>query len=102
MNYSTQVSYDQDFYRWALHTADLLKTGQFLEVERKNLVEEIETIARHEKREFVNRLIILIAHLLKWKFKPDRRSNSWRFTIREQRNRLLTLLEDSPSLKCEL
>ena len=38
-------------------------------------------------------------HLLKYKYQPDRRSNSWLNTIDEQRNQLELLLEYSPSLK---
>ena len=38
-------------------------------------------------------------YLLKYKYEPSRRSNSWRSTIREHRQRLTESFQDSPSLK---
>jgi hypothetical protein len=32
-------------------------------------------------------------------YQPDKHSNSWRYTIIEQRRRILDAFEDSPSLK---
>jgi hypothetical protein len=49
-----------------------------------------------------SRLIILIAHLLKWQFQPEQQSNSWRGSIREQRAKLLHLFKHLPSLKRHL
>jgi hypothetical protein len=40
-----------------------------------------------------SRLVVLMSHLLKWEYQPDRRSGSWRGTIREQRRELRQLLE---------
>jgi hypothetical protein len=64
-----------------------------------NLLEEIEALSRHERRELKNRLRVLLAHLLKWQFQPMRRSTSWTNTIQEQREEVCELLEDSPSLR---
>jgi hypothetical protein len=47
----------------------------------------------------VNRLAVLIAHLLKWEFQPDFRGRSWHGTIKEQRLRINEIVEDNPSLK---
>jgi hypothetical protein len=38
-------------------------------------------------------------HLLQWHYQPEKRSESWRSTITEQRICIEGLLEDSPSLK---
>jgi len=38
-------------------------------------------------------------HLLKWEMQPERRSGSWRSTIRIQRRDLLRLLKWMPSLR---
>ena len=46
--------------------------------------------------------MILIAHLLKWQFQPEKRSNSWQNSIDEQRIQIVKQLEDSPSLKNQL
>ncbi len=59
-------------------------------------------MGRSEKRELVNRLAVLLAHLLKWQYQPGRRGASWRLTIEEQRQRLAAHLGDNPSLKAAL
>ena len=59
-------------------------------------------MGRGEKRELVNRLTILLMHLLKWHFQPGFRSTSWSSSIREQRIRLRSHLRDNPSLKGKL
>lgn len=91
--------YEQDFYMWIETTAKQLKEGKFDEVDLTNLIEEIESMGRSEKRELKSRLIVLLMHLLKWQYQPEKRSESWRSTISEQRICIEGLLEDSPSLK---
>jgi len=91
--------YDQDFYLWIETTAQQLKEGRFSEVDLENLVEEIESMGRSEKRALESNLVILLMHLLKYKYQPERRTNSWLSTIFEHRRRLNKHLQDSPSLK---
>jgi len=55
-----------------------------------------------ERRELGNRLAVLLAHLLKWQFQPERRGTSWRLTIKEQRQRSARVLRQNPSLKSRL
>lgn len=91
--------YEADFYAWTQEQVSLLRTQQWNELDVLNLIEEIEALGRKERQELRNRLGILLGHLLKWQFQPDKRSNSWLGTIREQRIQIKLLLEDSPSLK---
>lgn len=44
-------------------------------------------------------MAVLLGHLLKWQFQASHRSKSWLATIREQRRRLIILLEENPSLQ---
>lgn len=97
-----QQEYEKDFYAWALHNAQLLRKGKLSEIDIENIAEEIESMGKSEKRELINRLILLIAHLLKWKLQKVRRSKSWVLTIKNQRIELNDLLAESPSLKKEL
>ncbi|TAD97294.1 MAG: DUF29 domain-containing protein [Oscillatoriales cyanobacterium] len=90
---------EQDFCLWIEATAQNLKEGKFNQIDIPNLVEEIESMGRSEKRELKNRLIVLLMHLLKWEYQPEKRSQSWRSTIAEQRICIESLLEDSPSLQ---
>jgi Domain of unknown function DUF29 len=91
--------YEQDFYSWIQHHVALLKDSRFDEIDVDNLIEELEGMAKKDERELISRLIILIAHLLKWQYQPDMQSNSWLSSIIEQRAQVLFLLEDVPSLR---
>ena len=91
--------YDQDFYLWIETTAKQLKEGRFSEIDLENLIEEIESMGRSEKRALESNLVVLLMHLLKYKYQLEKRSNSWLSTIFEHRRRLNKNLQDSPSLK---
>lgn len=107
---STSVSglYDTDFLAWVEATTQLLKQGKFSELDIKNLIEEVEDLGKRDKREVQSNLVVLLTHLLKWKYQQNRRSypesdndkydNSWARTIAEHRDRIQRSLEDSPSL----
>jgi len=90
--------YEQDLFAWTQQQVYLLTHQRWHELDVENLIDELEGMARRDRREMINRLIILIAHLLKWKFQPDHQSGSWRGSIQEQRLQLNGLLEDTPSL----
>ncbi len=96
------VNYQNDFYGWANEQAALLRSGDLAAADIANIAEEIESMGRGEKRELVNRLAVLLTHLLKWQFQPGFRGSSWSSSVREQRIRLNSLLLDNPSLKSKL
>jgi hypothetical protein len=68
-----------------MKNAALLRQRRLAEIDIDNIAEELESMGRSEKRELVNRLAVLLTHLLKWRSQLNRRSNSWRYTMREQR-----------------
>ena len=96
--------YDQDFYVWTQQQAVLLRAKKWRELDYGNLAEELEALGKRDRRELEHRLEVLVMHLLKWCYQPERRDRSrgWRSTIREQRRRLARLLQDSPSLRSEV
>lgn len=94
--------YERDFYAWANEQAALLRSGRFDAADIAHIAEEIESMGRTEKRELVNRLVVLMLHLLKWRFQPALRGNSWRLSVKEQRYRLADHIADNPSLKSKL
>ena len=67
---STKTIYEQDFYAWLMENAQLLRQGRLAEIDVNNIVEELESMGRRERRELVNRLALLFAHLLKWQYQP--------------------------------
>jgi len=52
-----------------------------------------------EKNTHQNNLIVVLQHLLKYKYQPQRRTSSWLSSIVEHRDRLEEALADSPSLR---
>lgn len=94
--------YETDFYGWTQEQASLLRSGQLSELDTQNLLEEIEAMGRSELRELVNRLKVLLIHLLKWKHQPSFRGRSWLLTIEEQRNQVDDVIGDNPGLKPKL
>lgn len=96
------IKHDEDFYGWAVNTALLLREGRMSEIDIDSLIEEMDDMASSEKRQLVNRLSVLIAHLLKWQFQPAMRGHSWIYTIKEQRLQAKDIYIDNPSLKNKL
>ena len=94
--------YEKDVYGWAIHTATLLRNKRMSEVDFDNIIEEMESLGRSEKHELINRLAILIAHLLKWQYQPTMQGHSWKYSIIEQREQAKIHLSDNPSLKSKM
>ena len=90
---ATAALYEADETAWLEATADLIRSGRLPEVDLNNLAEYLTDMARRDRREVFSRLVVLLSHLLKWEYQPERRSGSWRGTIREQRRELRQLLE---------
>ncbi|MCU0552857.1 MAG: DUF29 domain-containing protein [Leptolyngbya sp. Prado105] len=91
--------YEKDFVAWLDRTAAKLKQRRFEEIDLENLIEEIEGLARRDRRELKNRLKVLLSHLLKRLYVNSPNDyRGWEITIREQRQQLSDLLEQSPSL----
>jgi len=99
---SNSTLYDHDFYAWSQEQARLLRSGKLSEADLEHIAEEIESMGKTEKRELINRLAVLLLHLLKWQYQPGRRGASWQATIRVQRRDLHRHLVDNPSLKSKL
>jgi hypothetical protein len=96
---NTANLYDRDYYLWLSHTAQLIKENRFSEVDAANLIEEIEDMGRSEQRAIESNLVVVILHLLKYKYQSEKRTNSWKASIREHRRRLKKAFSVSPSLK---
>lgn len=99
MHSETITLYDADFYGWTQQQSELLRSRQLDQLDINNLVEEIESLGRQERRELENRLAVLVGHLLKWHYQPKQRSRSWFATIDDQRERIARLIKQNPSLK---
>jgi hypothetical protein len=95
--------YEQDYNLWLEQIIQQLRAAEgdrvFAGIDLKNLLEELESMGRSEKRAVYSNFKILLMHLLKYRYQPEKRSNSWRRTIREHRQSLQEAFRDSPSLR---
>lgn len=86
-------------------TVTALQSKAFDQVDWENVIEEIESMGRSERRELKSRLIALLEYLLKLPYWADERAfneRGWRNTIIEQRRQIQLVLQDSPSLRATL
>lgn len=102
--------YRTDYSAWARRHAELLRAGRYAELDLEHLLEELGDMGKSERRELESRLLILLAHLLKWDYQyqtlterwREFRGDSWRATIVEQRKQIAVLLRQSPGLESAL
>ncbi|MFM7437214.1 MAG: DUF29 domain-containing protein [Snowella sp.] len=92
--------YEQDILLWVEETVNKLKAKDFESLDLDNLIEEVESLGISQKKELINRLIVLLEHLLKRLYVDlPYDYNGWERTIRTQRNNLQVLIKQVPSLK---
>jgi len=97
-----QQLYEADLHLWASQQAALVREGRLSELDLVHIAEELDDVGNEIYQRLESALTILLAHMLKWDFQPDRRSRSWEATIREHRRRVEKLLKQNPSLKSKL
>ena len=60
--------------------------------------ELIQALSRSEKRALKSQLIRLMLHIIKWQSQPERRSLSWVASIKDARDEIADIQEETPSL----
>jgi len=95
----TTISYETDIVAWANQQAWLVRNKKFDLLDLEHIAEEIESVGISEQRELASRMAVLLQHLLKWQYQPERRGISWQLTIRNQREKIKRRLKKTPSLK---
>jgi hypothetical protein len=93
-----RVSYDADFAAWSADQAGRLRGLRPAGLDWGNLAEEVESLGLSDKRAVASDLKVVLEHLIRWRYQPAKRSASWSDSIEEHRDRILRILEDSPSL----
>ncbi|EAZ92749.1 DUF29 domain-containing protein [Crocosphaera chwakensis] len=97
---SNKTLYNQDFALWIEETIKQLKSGNFSQVDLDNLIEEVESLGKSQRKAVRSYLIRLLEHLLKRRYVMMFDCyRGWEIEIRNFRQRLKLELEDSPSLK---
>ena len=94
--------YDTDYQLWLDKTVAQLKTHDFSSIDLENLIEEIASLGKSDKRSISSYLMRLCEHLLKIKYWESEREMSlrgWKLEVRNFRLQIQAILQDSPSLK---
>jgi Domain of unknown function DUF29 len=112
-------SYERDFSAWALAQAAALRAVRdavasagrrrvdlepvLRTLDWDNLAEEIEGLARRDRRELASRIVTIMEHLAKLEnslaSEPRR---GWIDTVEREREEALEIMRDSPSLRREI
>ena len=87
----------ESHYQTAVEIERSLLEGDFDEAEA-GIKELINALGRSEKRALKSQLIRLMAHIIKWKTQPDRRSRAWVATIYNAREEIADIQGETPSL----
>jgi uncharacterized protein DUF29 len=96
-------AYDADFCAWAAAQAKLLRAGRLAEADIAHIAEEIEALAKRDRRELASRIRTVIEHQMKLAASPSTEPRAgWEATINRERVEIDELLEESPSLRVAL
>lgn len=102
VNVKSSSLYDTDFQLWIEQTVEQLRGRNFSQLDLENLIEEIESLGRSEKRTISSYLMRLCEHILKlkyWESERERCFRGWKLEIANFRLDIQAMLDDSPSLK---
>ena len=81
--------YLRDETAWLDLMAETARDGRVTELDLQNLAEYLSDMATRDRREVNSRLVVLLAHHLKWDYQPEKRSRSWRTTLIVQQYELI-------------
>lgn len=103
-----EFDYEYDLFAWTQRQAAALRlavtTGETDRIDWLNIAEEIESLGGRQRSEAHDRLYGVTACLLKLLYCPhlkERNHRLWRVIIRQQRNHLEYIFDDSPSLRAK-
>lgn len=102
---STTSLYERDFFHWTQEQTELLRRASNLclnappGLDWEHIAEEIEQLGKDKLDDLYARYVVLVAHLLKWRYQPKGKCGSWRGTINEQRFRIARVIRKNPSIR---
>lgn len=91
--------YEDDYVRWCFDQAELLRRNRFTALDAPNLIEELESMGNEQRHALRSSYRLIMMHLLKWQFQPEKRTRSWRVTITRERVNVSDREKDSKTLR---
>lgn len=76
-----QKLFEEDETAWREATIANLAAGKLNEVDFVNVAVSLIEMSKSEQRSVRSHVIVLMTHLLKWKWQPKKRSRSWASSI---------------------
>ncbi len=90
--------YEADEHEWIAAQVAALTDGHLDRLDRVHLIEYLTEMTIRDRRELQSRLTVLLHHLLKVRFQPERLTRSWVLTILEQQREIRSIMGGIPSL----
>jgi hypothetical protein len=94
----SSADYAEDFYGWCLEQAAHLRQARLEALDLESLAEEIESLGNEQPRALRSSYRILLIHLLKWRYQPERRTRGWAGSIVRERGNAADRLEGNRGL----
>jgi hypothetical protein len=94
----TTPDYDTDFYAWTQAQVDAPRAKNWAALDLEHITEEIADLGNEQRYAVESHLRILLAHLLKRRYQPQRRWRSGQTNILNARTKITRRLERNPSL----
>ena len=101
-------SYEHDFYSWTQQQSQAAAPrcrcsalNAPAGVDWANLAQEIWELGLSLELQLYHRYVVLLQHLLKWRYQHRLSGGSWRGTINEQRRRISRLLQEESRSEAE-
>ena len=98
----TNGLYDRDFYSWSLQQAEALRRRDYDAIDWENVIEEIEAMARQERRSWRKFCARAIEHLMKiayWDHATKGMLQHWTSEVMDFRQKMAVLIMENPGLK---
>ncbi|WP_375428145.1 DUF29 domain-containing protein [uncultured Sphingomonas sp.] len=90
---------DSDFAAWIYDQVAALREGRFSDLDIDDLTDEVESLAKRDFKKLRSYIQVILTHMLKWDWQPERRDVSWRKSINASRERVWGELASSPSFR---
>ena len=94
-----RLLYDEDFALWVHEQVAALRTGDVAALDLQNLTLELEGLNKRDQRALGLQLKEVMADMLQQRYQPQRAIRSWQDSIRDGRERIEGIVDQSPSLR---
>lgn len=91
--------YERDFNLWIAAQVEALRAARWQDLDLPNMIEELDSLGRRERRAMTSQFERLWLHFLKSNYQPQKRTPSWNKSVDGAMRKIYAILQDSPSLR---